>query len=87
MHGLKSSMKTVGVMKLSDMAKLLEAAGKTNDEKYILDNHHAMMEEGLWNWTFEKICDCDKDQLNEKEKYYISFFKSQEWGYNVASGG
>lgn len=49
--------------------------------------HHAMLDEGLWNWTFEKICDCDKDQLNEKEKYYISFFKSQEWGYNIASGG
>ena len=45
--------------------------------------HHAMMEEGLWNWTFEKICDCGKDELSEKEKYYISFFKAQEWGYNV----
>ena len=49
--------------------------------------HHAMLEEGLWNWTFEKICDCGKDELNEKEKYYISFFKSQEWGYNIVSGG
>ena len=49
--------------------------------------HHAMLDEGLWNWTFEKICDCGKDELNEKEKYYISFFKSQEWGYNIASGG
>ena len=49
--------------------------------------HHAMLDEGLWNWTFEKVCDCGKDELNEKEKYYISFFKSQEWGYNIASGG
>ena len=49
--------------------------------------HHAMLEEGLWNWTFEKICDCGKDELNEKEKYYILFFKSQEWGYNIVSGG
>ena len=49
--------------------------------------HHAMLDEGLWNWTFEKICDCGKDELNEKEKYYISFFKSQEWGYNIMSGG
>ena len=49
--------------------------------------HHAMLDEGLWNWTFEKICDCEKDELSEKEKYYISFFKSQEWGYNIASGG
>ena len=33
------------------------------------------------------VCDCEKDELNEKEKYYISFFKSQEWGYNIMSGG
>lgn len=45
--------------------------------------HHAMLEEGLWNWTFEKICDCGKDELSEKEKYYIDFFKAKDWGYNV----
>ena len=45
--------------------------------------HHAMLDEGLWNWTFECICYCDKDQLSEKEKYYIDFFKAKEWGYNV----
>ena len=49
--------------------------------------HHAMMDEGLWNWTFEKICDCEKDELNEKEKYYIDFFKATEYGYNIRSGG
>lgn len=45
--------------------------------------HHAMLEEGLWNWTFECICECEKDQLSEKEKYYIDFFKAKDWGYNV----
>ena len=45
--------------------------------------HHAMLDEGLWNWTFECICYCDKDQLSEKEKYYIDFFKAKDWGYNV----
>lgn len=45
--------------------------------------HHAMLEEGLWNWTFECICYCEKDQLSEKEKYYIDFFKAKDWGYNV----
>ena len=45
--------------------------------------HHAMLDEGLWDWTFECICYCDKDQLSEKEKYYIDFFKAKEWGYNV----
>ena len=60
-HGLKSSMKTVGVMKLSDMAKLLEAAGKTNDEKYILDNHHVMMEE------YQRILDLLKLKFGSQE--------------------
>lgn len=48
--------------------------------------HHAMLDEGLWNWTFECICYCDKDQLSEKEKYYIDFFKAKDWGYNVVGG-
>ena len=49
--------------------------------------HTAMRNEGLWNWQFEKICDCDKEQLNELEKHYIDFFNAQEYGYNIASGG
>lgn len=48
--------------------------------------HHAMLDEGLWNWTFECICECEKDQLSEKEKYYIDFFKAKEWGYNIVGG-
>lgn len=49
--------------------------------------HHAMLETGLWNWTIEIITYCNKDQLNELEKYYIDFFKSQELGFNKNSGG
>ncbi len=45
--------------------------------------HHAMLDEGLWDWTFECICYCDKDRLSEKEKYYIDFFKAKDWGYNI----
>jgi hypothetical protein len=48
--------------------------------------HHAMLDEGLWDWTFECICYCDKDQLSEKEKYYIDFFKAKDWGYNIVGG-
>ena len=48
--------------------------------------HHAMLDEGLWNWTFECICYCEKDQLSEKEKYYIDFFKAKDWGYNIVGG-
>lgn len=49
--------------------------------------HHAILKEGFWNWTIEVITYADKDKLNELEKYYIEFFKTQEFGYNKNSGG
>lgn len=32
-----------------------------------------MLDEGLWNWTFECICYCDKDQLSEKKNIILTF--------------
>lgn len=49
--------------------------------------HHEILKTGLWNWTFEVITYCDKDKLSELEKYYINFFKTQEFGYNRKEGG
>ena len=49
--------------------------------------HHAIRKEGFWNWQIEIITYCDKDKLNELEKYYIEFFKTQTWGYNKTGGG
>ena len=49
--------------------------------------HHAILKEGFWNWAIEVITYCDKERLNELEKYYIDFFKAQEYGYNKTAGG
>ena len=49
--------------------------------------HHAMREEGLWNFTFEILCVCDKEELSSKEKEYIEILKTKDWGYNQNSGG
>ena len=49
--------------------------------------HHAILKEGFWNWQIEIITYCDKDKLNELEKYYIEFFKAQDYGYNKNGGG
>lgn len=49
--------------------------------------HHDIWKTGFWNWTIEVIIYCEKEQLNELEKYYIDFFKSQEFGYNKNVGG
>ena len=49
--------------------------------------HHEIWKTGFWNWTIEIIIYCEKEQLNELEKYYIDFFKSQEFGFNKNVGG
>lgn len=49
--------------------------------------HREMAREGIWNFRFELLCECEKEELSEKEKYYISYFDSQKYGYNVVSGG
>ena len=49
--------------------------------------HHEIWRTGFWNWAIEVIIYCDKEKLNELEKYYISFFKTNEFGYNKTGGG
>lgn len=49
--------------------------------------HHAILKEGFWNWTIEIITYCEKERLSDLEKYYIDFFKTQEFGYNRNAGG
>ena len=49
--------------------------------------HHAIRKQGFWNWSIEIIQYCEKEKLAELEKYYINFFKTQEFGYNKNAGG
>lgn len=49
--------------------------------------HHAIRKEGFWNWTIEIITYCERDELSDLERYYIDFFKGQEFGYNKNAGG
>lgn len=49
--------------------------------------HDAMLAQGLWNWSIEPVIYCDKDKLSEMEKFYIDFFKTQEYGFNRKNGG
>lgn len=36
----------------------------------------------LWNFTFELLEECPREQLNEKEKFYIELYQSNDYGYN-----
>ena len=52
-----------------------------NNKLYI-----AMLKDKLENFSWEVLEQCDKTQLDEKEKFYIELFKSKELGYNSTSG-
>lgn len=49
--------------------------------------HHEILKVGLDNWMIEQICECQKEELGEKEKFYIDFFKATDYGYNLKAGG
>ena len=92
-----------GIYKLTSLETGMSYVGKSTDvKKRIADHfkssigiksiadqavHHAILKEGFWNWAIEVITYCDKDELSELEKYYIDFFKTQEFGYNKNAGG
>lgn len=65
----------------SHVKRGLRAEPTTNNKLY-----NAMWEDGVENFTFEVIGDYPAAELNEKEKYYINFYKSNEWGYNSTIG-
>ena len=49
--------------------------------------YQAMLKDGVENFTFEVLEECGRSHLNDREKYYIDFYKAQEWGYNMSRGG
>ena len=46
----------------------------------------AMQEDGLQNFSFEILEECPRDQLDNKEKFYIELYQSNLYGYNSQAG-
>lgn len=46
-----------------------------------------MFATGVENFSFEIVEKCDRAKLNEREVYWIDFYKAQEYGYNMSRGG
>ena len=46
----------------------------------------AMLEFGLDSFSFELLLECEPNQLNEKEKYFIELYNSDAIGYNMNKG-
>ena len=49
--------------------------------------YQAMRNYGLKNFSFDVIEECDKEKLNEREIYWISYYDSFNKGYNMTPGG
>ena len=48
--------------------------------------HTTMQKDGLQNFTFELIEEVPKDKLTEREKYWINFYGSRDYGLNERNG-
>lgn len=51
--------------------------------------YEAINKYGIENFNFDILEECGKEELNEKEKYWIQHYKSNnsEYGYNLTDGG
>ena len=65
------------------------AYNERDRETYDLYLYTAIRKYGKENFTFTIIEQCDKALLNEREKYWIAYYKSnqKEYGYNLSDGG
>ena len=45
-----------------------------------------MKKEGPEAFMYEILEECNKEQLNEKERFWINFYSSTNWGYNITQG-
>lgn len=48
--------------------------------------YKAMIEYGIQNFSWEVLEYCKKEELNDKEKYYIKLYQAKEYGYNSNAG-
>lgn len=48
--------------------------------------YKSMIEDGIWNFSWELLEQCSQVDLNEKEKYYIDLYQSYTYGFNNNSG-
>ena len=45
-----------------------------------------MQEFGIQNFSWEVLEECERKDLDEKEKYYINLYMSKEYGFNSTKG-
>lgn len=48
--------------------------------------YRSMQEFGIQNFSWEVLEECERKDLDEKEKYYINLYMSKEYGFNTLKG-
>lgn len=83
----KFTSKTTG---LSYIGQSVDIERRYHEHKIVDDGysfHNAIKEHGWEDFVFEVLEYCDKDKLNDREKYWISYYNTYYHGYNETSGG
>lgn len=65
----------------------VQASYNKNHVNYYSNFHKAIRDFGIENFDFEILEQCNKEQLNEREVYWIKYHNSYKDGYNMTPGG
>lgn len=94
--------KVCGIYKITDLVTGKSYIGQSVDIKERLKTHiktglsssistnklyQAMKKDGVENFTFEILEEVPRASLNEREIYWIEFYKTKEYGLNDTKGG
>lgn len=58
-----------------------------NSKDYNMVIHKAIRKHGVKTFTFSVLEECQKDDLNNREIFWIDFYDSYSGGYNASKGG
>ena len=61
-------------------------AGLGIDNKGTNKLYKAIQKTGVWNFAFELLEKCPREELDKKEKEYIAIYESDKFGYNSTKG-
>lgn len=100
-HLFEGTKKVCGIYKITDLTTGRSYIGQSVDIKerfrqhiksalsYKITNmfYNTMQKSGVHNFTFEILEEVPRDKLNERETYWINFYKTKEFGLNSTCGG
>ena len=101
-HLFPKSVKYCGIYKITDLTTGKSYIGQSVDIKERFRQHiksaltygkvtnklyQTMQRSGIYNFIFEVLEEVPRDKLNEREIYWIEFYKTKDLGLNGTKGG